>query len=522
MRGVATAAACLAIALLTYFEFPGHTWLQQDSQIFVPMLEHLRDPSVLKNDLLVQHPHVAYTLYDEVARLLGGITRSDFHTVLALQQVVTRALGIWGLYLLAGGSGIGAWVVALICSLGATIAGPAVLTIEYEPTPRAFALPLVFCAMGLAARGRYIAAGAAAACAFLYHPPTTVPFWVVFGVLAAMRRRFQPLAPLAMAVVLLTIVARGDGSPLLARVTPELEQLQRMRAPYVWISMWPGARVAEYLVMFAVGAAALWRVRRETSYEVRALLAGLSVSGLISMPLSWLLLERMHWSLLPQFQPMRAVLFIALAMQFSTALAGVAALARARRLEAAGWFLVAYLLPLAPLDGRRMVALAVIVAVTALSTRGWALVPAVAAFFVIPILGGVVNYPQLHTPALTQLATWARGATAPDAVFLFPDAGRSLAPGIFRAEAQRAVYVDWKSGGQVNHFADFAAEWWSRWRQTMSGFQPQDFPRYESLGIAYVVLRPSHRLSRPAAFGNEAFVVYAVGNQTPRPALQSR
>ena len=65
MKPLATAAVCVALALLTFFQFPGHTWLQQDSQIYVPILEHLRDPAVLRNDILVQHPHVAFTLYDE-------------------------------------------------------------------------------------------------------------------------------------------------------------------------------------------------------------------------------------------------------------------------------------------------------------------------------------------------------------------------------------------------------------------------------------------------------------------------
>ena len=67
MKPLATAAACIALALLTFFQFPGHTWLQQDTQIYVPILEHLRDPAVLRNDMLVQHPHVAFTLYDEAA-----------------------------------------------------------------------------------------------------------------------------------------------------------------------------------------------------------------------------------------------------------------------------------------------------------------------------------------------------------------------------------------------------------------------------------------------------------------------
>src|SRR4051794_36661550 len=142
MKPAATAACCVALALVTFFQFPGHTWLQQDSQIYVPILENLRDPGVLRNDLLVQHPHVAFTLYDEVALAIRSVTGAGFHGVLAAQQIATRALGIWGLLLMAEALGLAfmpALLVAAICSLGALIPGPAVLTFEYEPTPRAFA-----------------------------------------------------------------------------------------------------------------------------------------------------------------------------------------------------------------------------------------------------------------------------------------------------------------------------------------------------------------------------------------------
>src|ERR1700733_2704976 len=100
MKWAATAAAALTLALLTYFQFPGHTWLQQDSQIYAPILEHQFDPQALRNDIVVQHPHVAFTLYDEAARFLRGIGGQSFHSVLAFQQIATRALGIWGLYLM--------------------------------------------------------------------------------------------------------------------------------------------------------------------------------------------------------------------------------------------------------------------------------------------------------------------------------------------------------------------------------------------------------------------------------------
>ena len=82
MRPIATAAAALALALLTFFQFPGHTYLQQDSQIYLPILEHLRDPSILQNDILAQQPHVAFTLYDEIARFLRALTGLDFRAVL--------------------------------------------------------------------------------------------------------------------------------------------------------------------------------------------------------------------------------------------------------------------------------------------------------------------------------------------------------------------------------------------------------------------------------------------------------
>src|SRR5437868_10050513 len=107
MKRVATASLCLGFALLTFFGFPGHTWLQQDTQIYAPILEHLRDPAVLRNDILVQRPHVAFTLYDESALALRAISGLGFREVLAVTQVVTRALGFWGLLLMAEACGLG-------------------------------------------------------------------------------------------------------------------------------------------------------------------------------------------------------------------------------------------------------------------------------------------------------------------------------------------------------------------------------------------------------------------------------
>ena len=525
MKPWATAAGALALALLTFFQFPGHTWLQQDTQIYVPILEHLRDPAVLRNEILAQQPHVAFTIYDEAARFLRGVTGLRFREVLAFQQIVTRALGIWGLYLMAVALGLSPWpaaMVAAICSLGASILGPAVLTIEYEPTPRAFAVPLLICGMGLAAHRRYLAAGVAGAVAFLYHPPTALPFWALFVVVLVLRRRPSGIAPLAAAAVILAIAAWVQGSTgatFLGRLTPFQEQLQRMRTPYVWISAWPSGLIPHYLILSGLLLAAFVRIRREIPRDLGIFVLGLPALGLASMPLSWLLLERWGWALVPQVQPMRALLFVALSMQFLTAAAGIYALNRRRQWEALGWFALAYLLPLdsvitAAPSQRAVVLVMGLAALTVLAARiDGRLAPGVAltACFAIPLVGGVVNYPRLHTPELAQLSEWARSSTPPDSVFVFPDAGHGLHPGIFRSEGLRAVYVDWKGGGQVNYLRNFGEQWWFRWQQTMAnGFRPEDFPKYSGLGIGYVVLQAPNHLPRPPAFENPKYVVYAV------------
>ena len=167
-----------------------------------------------------------------------------------------------------------------------------------------------------------------------------------------------------------------------------------------------------------------------------------------------------------------------------------------------------------PFAWNRVVLVLALAALTALAvwrTPRLAPVAAVAAFFAIPTLGGVVNYPRLHTPELAQLSAWARASTPQDAVFLFPDAARGLDPGIFRSEALRAVYVDWKAGGQANYLKDFGEQWWSRWQQTMAhGFRPTDMAKYQGLGISYVVLQGKDRLPKATAFENGKYAAYAV------------
>ena len=122
----------------------------------------------------------------------------------------------------------------------------------------------------------------------------------------------------------------------------------------------------------------------------------------------------------------------------------------------------------------------------------------------------VRNYPPPDNADLHQLSSWARESTSKDAMFFFPDAGHSLAPGVFRANALRALYVDWKAGGQVNFLKNFAHEWGARWENSQADhFTFPDIDRYRALGIDYIVLAPAHRIAaREPAFENARYVVY--------------
>jgi hypothetical protein len=502
MKPYWVALAVAALALATFFWFPGHTWLIQDTQIYVPILEHQRDASVLRNDLIAEHPHDSFTLYDEVAIAARRVTGLGFREVLQAQQIVTRALGIWGLVLLAEAFGLStlqALLVAAIGSLGIVIAGPTVLTVEYEPTPRAFAVPLILCAMGLAARGRETAAGIVGGVAFLYHAPTTWPFWAACLIF----RRWRVFLPLAGACAVLGIaaIASRDASGFWGRLTPDLERIQRLRTSYVYVSTFGVPRFLHYAIVLAITVAAFLRVRGKDW-----MLPAMAVMGIATMPVSWILLEQEKWALMPQIQPMRALLFTALAMQF---LCAVAAIKARRWPERAAWFALALLLTVQPTLTEPWAWKPVAVAVAVAAVAAVSPVAVLAAFLAIPTIGGVVNYPKVRTPELDQLSAWARTSTSPDAVFLFADSARGLAPGIFRSEALRAVYVDWKGGGQVNYLGDFGEQWWFRWQQTLAQrFNQSAIPRYDGLGIHYVVLTPKNRLPQPAEFENPAYVAY--------------
>ena len=539
MRRVWIGAAILGITLLNFFQFPGHTWLQSDTQIYAPILEHLWNPAVLQKDLIAQHPHVAFTLYDETALTLRWATGLDLHYVLEAEQFLVRALGIWGVYLIATALGLSdllALMVAATFSLGATILGPSVLLFEYEPVPRGLAVPLMFLATGLIAHERFVGGGVAASVAFLMHAPTVFPFWMVYVAWAAwpsraytMRRKLIPLCVLAAAGLVLLAASLPETSsaetrPFFTRLDPHQEELQRMRAGYNFISLWWRQRIVHYLILYAATILAVWRLRRDMPQPLRFFSLGLPLMGLASIPVSYVLLEKLHWALIPEVQPLRALLFVtAFAMLLGAAAAALAVAGR-HYVEALAWLVLAFLPPVNreiawPAWNRAGVVIALALFTLAAmrvmqSGARWSKLAAAVAiavpFFVIPTWGRVENYPPLHTAELTQLAAWGRTSTPQDAVFLFPDADQDLEPGVFRAEALRAVYVDWKTGGQVNFFKDLGEEWWRRWQKTMAQpFDPHDLARYQGLGIDYLVVGTKNKLAAtPPVFENALFAAY--------------
>lgn len=521
MRHLFVAAAIAAITLAGMFVFPGHTWLQADTQIYMPMFERLWDPSLYQNELITSRPHMAWTIYDETALALKAVTHLDFEWVLLLEQILFRALGTWGVYLIGRRftrSPAAALLIAGIFSLGATIVGPSVLTVEYEPVPRGFAVSLLICAIGLEIHGETIWASTVASVAFLYHAPTTWPYWIIAGIVILRTREWRALIPPVAAAGLLALFAYlqpgvVEAQPFWGRIDPAIEQLQRLRASYNWVSTWPAENFIHYGIVWAMGLAAYARIRSGMDATARLFFVGLPIIGMLSMPASYVLLEQMKWALIPQLQPARAVLLVTACAVILTSLAGTEAAGRGRVAEGFGWFLLPFVIPI-----HRVVTQAYSVTEIALVTglalcaafsislvrdrwQGLAVAAALAVSAVaIPYVGHVRNYAQIHSQDLDDLSSWARNATPKDAVFVFPGAGRALYPGVFRVKALRSVYVDWKAGGQVNYFAKLGLEWWRRWQEVMV--------RHEiPAGANYVVYRTADAPAGVAAeYRNAAYV----------------
>ncbi len=89
-----------------------------------------------------------------------------------------------------------------------------------------------------------------------------------------MLRRIRGLAPLAAAVIILAVLSRlqpgvSERQSFFGILSPQFEQVQRMRAPYNWVGFWIGQYIWHYLFLFAVSVAACFRLRRYANQDLR-------------------------------------------------------------------------------------------------------------------------------------------------------------------------------------------------------------------------------------------------------------
>jgi hypothetical protein len=536
----------VAATWLQYECFPGHTYLEGETQIYLPILERLDSPGFLSRDLVATHPNVAYTIYDELTLFLHELGHLDFRTALTAQQLLCRAAAIVGIFLLAlsaGLSDLSAFLAATVVNLGATLIGPCVMVVGREATPQTFAFGLTFLAAGLIAREKPLLAGLAGGLAVVYDPTLAGPFWSViiaaFMFDAQLRRLLRPaLTILVVFVLLLANLAQlqpgiVESQHFFTKISEPFARLQQYRTSFVWVSLWAPTEIWHYLAILVLDVWATARIWTALKRQARWLFAGLPLCGIIGVLLSDVLLDHLQWAIIPRIQPARALLFTVGFTSVACAIAGLRATGMRKYREGCLWFLAVFAIPMnvRVLDllnvGNRahslQLGVAAILAGTSVflmrqlrETRWKALVllvPLGAAF----AMQGVDRFQSSRKPdqrPILEVAHWAEKNTWGSSMFLFPDAGRQVYPGIFRAESRRALWVDWNSGVLVPYFESFAAEWWPRWQETMEqGFSPQRLENMLSLPIDYYVLKSANQLAnlRPV-FRNEEFVVYDSGD----------
>ncbi len=524
-----------------------------ESQVFVPALERLNTPGYLSRDLLSETPDlVSYTVYDEVTLFLHGAGKMNFKAALQWQQFLFRLAGLVGLFLLARSTGLGglfALALAALVNLGATLPGPAVSLTSPEPTPAAFAMGLTLLGMGLFAWQKPLLSGFAAGLAICYDPVIGASFWLVllaaFAFDVEMRRPVRAMLPILLIFLLLlgnlaqlqpSVTANGQS--LFMKVSPRLAELQQFRTPSVWVSTWAGRELWHYLAIAVFGVWAAARVWRMLNRQLRWLTMGVGSLGLAAVLFSYLLLELGRYGMMAELQPARTLVFTVAAASLLCGLAGFRMVVLGRRWEALGWFALVLAIPadarildllrIFSLPQARILGFCVALA----GALTWLLVRFRAtawrsAVLLAPVLAMLVLASWSHVGhvrgagQVDELADWAERNTWGSSMFLFPDAGQNLDPGVFRAKSRRAVWADWQSGVAVDYSESAGVEWRSRWAETMQGqFSAARLQRLLSLPIDYYVLQRQDQIAGVrAVFTNDEFTVYDAEDLRNAPGL---
>lgn len=538
--------AFLLLGILTatwlQFEFfPGHSYLEAESQTYLPVLERLDTPGYLSRDLVATHTDLTYTIYDEVTLFLHEAGRLKFRTALETQQLVCRIAALTGVLLLALSTGMSdllALLIAAFVNFGAILYGPAIMLMDHEPVPRAFAFALILLAAGLLAKDVPLLAGLVGGIALIYDPAAAAPFWGVAVVAFAMDSRLRRLLRPALSIFAIFILLLGnlaqlqpgvvESTALFRKVAPPLVAVQQYRTPDVWVSLWATSDIWSYLAIYVCGLWAVMRSWQTLNRAMRWLLLALPLTGLIGVIVSYVALEWLRWQWVPQLQPTHALMYTVAFSSVACGIAGARAAAVRKKWEASLWFVVVFAVVANSrvLDLLRLnraahllecltcigLALAVAITVAAVDRRRRyaALLLPVIACLLIPKLADSHAPRKINEQPILQLANWAEGNTWGSSMFLFPDAGRDLYPGTFRAAARRAVWVDWSSGALIDFSPVVAVEWWDRWEHTMEdSFSPQRLQSMLDLPIDYYVVKRSNQLDAvKPVFRNEEFLVY--------------
>jgi hypothetical protein len=490
-RRLLLVVAFFTIAGLQFEFYPGHSYLESTSQLYLPILEHLDTPGYLSRDLVATHPNVTYTAYDEITLFLRAAAKLNLRKGLILQQVVCRLAWLLGIFLMARSAQIGTAVsllIAALVSLGTFLPGPNIWLIDREPVPRAFAFGLIILALGCLSREKPLSAGLFGGIALLYDPVAAGPFWVTVLVIFVFEKRLRtllrPVLPILLVFILLIAnlaqlqPGTPDPQPFVGRISAQIAGIQRFRTPELWVSLWPGKFVYLYVAQFVISIWAVTRISPSLNRQTKWMLLTLAWIGVLSIPLSDLLLEHSLWSGTLRWAPAEWLLYLVTVAFLVCAIAVARSLKLSHNKEALAWSVIC-----------------------------------------CSILALATGAPRRQKPYPTaDLAAWAEANTWGSSAFLFADACRANYPGVFRAQSRRALWVDWEGGKQMNYDVALAPEWYERWTSTMERpLSGTDLQTMLSLPIDYYVFAQGHivrfktgNLTEPVkpAFVNTRFAVY--------------
>jgi hypothetical protein len=475
----------LALLVVTWFEFqvyPGHSYLQGETQLLVPMLERLDTPGFLSRDLVASNPSFAYTIYDEVTQFIHAEGHLSFEQALLRQQILFRLVAVFGVFLCARGLKVAPWPSVILSGAVNAITqldAPMAFVTSPEATPVAFASSLVLLAAGLLINRNPLLAGLAGGVALLYDPVTAAAFWVVVIVAAfadrSLRSLLRPLWPscLIFALILGNFMqlqsGLGGGQELTAKLSASMTHLTQIRTPWTWVSHWARQAILSYFFLIVAAAWAFTFIWKRIEPLTRWVAVGLALSGFAGVAVAMIL----RLQLAVEMPPARNMAFT---VAISVLVCGAAAV------HAKKW------------------PWAVIVVAAILNAQ-------VLDLFHLKLS---VARRQPSLADVTNLAAWAEQNTWGSSMFQFPDAGKQNEPGVFRALSRRSLWADWQSGLICDYSDQAGQEWWSRWQTTMaSSYSVERLQSMLPLPIDYYVLQRDHALfGIKPVFKNSRFVVY--------------